>query len=43
VNGNILHDPAALLAFLDGMGDASRIALDLVRSGHPTTLVYDLR
>jgi len=43
VNGNMLHDPAALLAFLDGMGDASRIALDLVRSGHPTTLVYDLR
>lgn len=43
VNGSTLHDPTALLSFLQGMGDESRIALDLVRAGAPTTLVYDLR
>lgn len=43
VNGTTLHDPAALLSFLQGMGDESRIALDLVRAGRPSTLVYDLR
>jgi general secretion pathway protein C len=43
VNGSTLHDPAALLTFLQGMGNESRIALDLVRSGEPATLVYDLR
>lgn len=43
VNGSTLHDPTALLSFLQGMGDESRIALDLVRGGEPATLVYDLR
>lgn len=43
VNGSTLRDPAALLSFLQGMGHESRIALDVVRDGRPSTLVYDLR
>jgi type II secretion system protein C len=43
VNGTTLHDPTALLSFIQGLGNESRIALDLVRGGKPATLVYDLR
>jgi type II secretion system protein C len=43
VNGTELRDPTALLSFLQGMGDQTRIALDVVRGGEPETLVYDLR
>jgi len=43
VNGTTIHDPTALLSFLQGLGDETRIALDLRRGGQPATLVYDLR
>jgi general secretion pathway protein C len=43
VNGTVLADPASLLGFLQRLRDEPRVALDIVRSGTPRTLVYDLR
>jgi hypothetical protein len=38
-----VHDPAALLRFLERLGHEPRVALDIVRADAPRTLVYDLR
>jgi general secretion pathway protein C len=43
VNGTEVHDPAALLRFLERLGHEPRVALDIVRAEAPRTLVYDLR
>jgi len=43
VNGGTLADPASLLGFLQRLQNEPRVALDIVRSGQPHTLVYDLR
>lgn len=43
VNGTAVHDPAALLRFLERLGHEPRVALDIVRAEAPRTLVYDLR
>jgi len=43
VNGTDVHDPAALLRFLERLGHEPRVALDIVRAEVPRTLVYDLR
>ncbi len=43
VNGTEVHDPAALLRFLERLGHEPRVALDIVRADAPRTLVYDLR
>jgi general secretion pathway protein C len=43
VNGSTLADPASLLGFLQRLQNEPRVALDIVRSGQPHTLVYDLR
>ena len=43
VNGTAVHDPAALLRFLERLGHEPRVALDIVRADAPRTLVYDLR
>jgi type II secretion system protein C len=43
VNGTTLADPVSLLGFLQRLRDEPRVALDIVRSGQPHTLVYDLR
>ena len=43
VNGTEVHDPAALLRFLERLGHEPRVALDIVRAESPRTLVYDLR
>jgi general secretion pathway protein C len=43
VNGAEVHDPAALLRFLERLGHEPRVALDIVRAEAPRTLVYDLR
>lgn len=43
VNGTEVHDPTALLRFLERLGHEPRVALDIVRAEAPRTLVYDLR
>jgi general secretion pathway protein C len=43
VNGTAITDPAALLGFLQRLRSEPRVALDIMRSGAPRTLVYDLR
>lgn len=43
VNGTAVHDPAALLRFLERLDREPRVALDIVRAEAPRTLVYDLR
>jgi len=43
VNGTAIGEPAALLGFLQRMRTEPRVAVDIVRSGTPQTLVYDLR
>jgi general secretion pathway protein C len=43
VNGTAVHDPTALLRFLERLGHEPRVALDIVRADAPRTLVYDLR
>jgi general secretion pathway protein C len=43
VNGSAVADPAALLGFLDRLGQEPRVALDIVRGERPRTLVYELR
>ena len=43
VNGTEVHDPGALLGFLERLGHEPRVALDIVRAEAPRTLVYDLR
>jgi general secretion pathway protein C len=43
VNGTEVHDPTALLRFLERLGHEPRVALDIVRADAPRTLVYDLR
>jgi len=43
VNGESIGEPAALLAFLQRLGNEPRVALDIVRGDAPRTLVYDLR
>jgi general secretion pathway protein C len=43
VNGTAIGEPAALLGFLQRLGDERRVALDIVRGDAPRTLVYDLR
>lgn len=43
VNGTAISEPAALLGFLQRLGQEPRVALDIVRADQPRTLVYDLR
>jgi general secretion pathway protein C len=43
VNGTAISEPAALLGFLQRLGEEPRVALDIVRADQPRTLVYDLR
>jgi general secretion pathway protein C len=43
VNGTAISEPAALLGFLQRLGEEPRVALDIVRGDRPRTLVYELR
>ena len=43
VNGTEVHNPGALLGFLERLGHEPRVALDIIRAEAPRTLVYDLR
>jgi general secretion pathway protein C len=43
VNGAAISEPAALLGFLQRLGEEPRVALDIVRADRPRTLVYELR